>query len=173
MWVMFMLYFSLLCLALALCLKNLQTLILKCIIAKVLAIDRKWDWWKTGCVRLCSHPLEADSNRQGGSLGHESVLSASWLYQINSVLLAPPPGLPLPVCGVAGSRSLDSATLGAVNRRNWWLASPFEEKTLQEDGCPCLDQLSAQADPGCEREEVLKSLPSTWAPSAGRAWRAG
>ena len=142
----------------------------------MLTIDRKWDWWKTGRARLCSHPLrkKPDSNRQGGSLGHESVLSASWLYQINSSSLAPPPGLTLPVCGVAGSRSLDSATLGAVRTEEIDdLASPFEEKTLQEDGCPCLNQLSAQADPGCEREELLKSLPSTWAPLAGRPWRAG
>ena len=64
------------------------------------------------------------------------------------VLPCPPPGLASPVCGVAGSRSLDSATLGAVRTEEIDdLASPFEEKTLQEDGCPCLDQLSAQADP--------------------------
>lgn len=49
---------------------------------------------------------------------------------------------------MAGSRSSDSATLEAVRTEEINdLASPFEEKTLQEDGCPCLDQLSAQADP--------------------------
>lgn len=56
--------------------------------------------------------------------------------------------LALPACGVVSSRSLDSATLEAVRTEEIDdLASPFEEKTLKEDDCPCLDQLSAQADP--------------------------
>lgn len=90
-------------------------------------------------------------------------LSASWLYQINSSPCPTTWSHFTSLCGVAGSRSLDSATLGAVRTEEIDdLASPFEERTLQEDGCPCLDQLSAQADPGCEREgSAEKSLLST------------
>lgn len=99
-------------------------------------------------ARLCSHPLrkKPESNRQDGSVGMNPPPCRPAGIPSRLVLSGPttcPPALP--ACGVAGSRSLESATLGAVRTEVGDLAS-FEEKTLQEDSCPCLDPLSAQAD---------------------------
>ena len=101
-------------------------------------------------ARLCSHPLreKPKSNRQGGSVGMNPPPSRPAGVPGRLVLPGPttcPPASP--ACGAAGSRSLDSATLGAVRTEEVGDLAPFEEKTLQEDSWPCLDLLLAQADP--------------------------
>lgn len=101
-------------------------------------------------ARVCSHPLrkKPKSNRQGGSVGVSPPPSRPAGLLGRLVLPGPttcPPASP--ACGAVGSRSLDSATLGAVRTEEVGDLAPFEEKTLQEDSCPCLDPLLAQADP--------------------------